>query len=441
VTLAVNAKKEMVCTPYYTCSTSIYKGHIVDTPSLAQYRIVENGYIIVEGSKVKGVYSTVPEEYKSIFVVDYGNKLIIPGFVDLHFHASQLANRGLELDRELLFWLTDHTFREEARFEDLSYAAAVYEETVRQMIKNGTTRASLLATIHKDSTLILMDIASRSGLRGFVGKVNMDINTPEYLTENTWQSLRDTEEILIRTSGRNRTIQPIVTPRFAPACSIELMKALGILARKYDVPVQSHLSEDLEELEFVRELYPQFKNYASIYDEFGLFGQQPTIMAHCVYLTEEEMALMERNQVYVAHCPVANLNLSGSIAPIRRYLEMGIPVGLGTDVGAGHLVSIKDVMWQAIQSSKVLALKLQDERYKLTTPEVFYLATKGGGSFFGKVGSFEEGYDFDALVIDDSSLFSVKPLTIEERIARFVYIGDSRNIFDRFIAGNKIYVI
>lgn len=421
--------------------TSIYKGHIIHTPKLGEMEIIENGYIVVEGYRVKGVYKALPQEYKFLAVNDYGNRLIIPGFVDLHIHASQIANRGLGLDKELLDWLTVHTFKEEAKLQNLQYAEIIYREASRQMLKHGTTRAAIYGTLHRESTELLMKIISDSGMGAFVGKVSMDRNSPEYLMEDTGQALKDEEEFLKNTIGKYRRVNPIITPRFAPADSLELMKGLGVLAQKYNVPVQSHLSEDREEVYFVKTQYPQFKNYASIYNYFGLFGQKPTIMAHCVYVTEDEINLMAQNKVFVAHCPISNFNLSGSVAPIRAFLEKDIPVGLGTDVGAGHEISIAQVIVHTIIASKNMATETNNRRSKLSKAEAFYLATKGGGSFFGKVGSFEENYEFDALIIDDSDLFNVKPLTTQERLERFIYIGKSSNIVDRYISGQKINII
>ncbi|WP_062353045.1 amidohydrolase family protein [Bacillus kwashiorkori] len=423
---------------FHRKDTKIYRGQIAYTPELGKLTTIKNGYIVVESSKVKGVYPTLPKEYEYTPVEDYGNKLIIPGFVDLHSHASQVANRGIGLDRELLDWLLVYTFKEEAKFSDLCYAEKAYSEYIKLLIKNGTTRAALLGTIYRESTELLMDIANGYGLGAVVGKVNMDREAPEYYIENTDQSIIETERFIHNTIWKYPLVKPIITPRFVPATTPKLMWALAQLADYYRLPVQSHLSEDKEELEYVKRLHPEFKNYVSIYNYFGLFGQQPTIMAHCVYLSDEEIALMARKGVYVAHCPVANFNLSGSVAPIRKFLLAGINVGLGTDVGAGHAVSIKDVIWQAIQASKVYELQTNHQYKALTTAEAFYLATKGGGSFFGKVGSLEAGYDFDALVIDDSNILTIHPRTISERLERFIYLGDDRNIIQRFIAGRKV---
>lgn len=418
-------------------SIKIYKGNVIFTKTPKEFVVLENGYIIVENKKVKQVVASIPQQYKDINVIDFGDKLIIPGFVDLHFHAPQFPNRGLGLDKELLPWLEQYTFPEEAKYKDLDYAKKVYSRVVKEVWKQGTTRIVLFSSVHKESTGLLFDLFDKSGLGAYVGKVNMDRNCADFLVEDTQNSLNDTEDFIKDYVGKSELVKPIITPRFVPTCTPELMKGLGELAQKYNVPIQSHISENTGEVEWVKELHPEHRDYASVYDYFGLFGHKPTVMAHCIHNTDEEIEMMRKNGVYAAHSPHSNLNLSSGIMPVRKFLERGVNVGLATDVSGGHKVSIASVMAVAAQASKIKWLETNKELDPLTTSEVFYLGTKGGGSFFGKVGSFEENYDFDALVIDDSSLGDLD-LTIEERLQRFIYIGDDRNIIERYVAGNKI---
>lgn len=415
------------------------KGNIVFTPEFGEYKIVENGYIVVDGNKVAGTYDILPEEYSSLDVVDYGDKLIIPGFVDLHLHAPQFANRGLGVDKELLEWLKVYTFPEESRYSDLDFAKKAYEKFVYELWKNGTTRSVVFATIHNEATVLLMDLMDKAGLGGLVGKLNMDRNCPDFYIEDTQKSIEDTEIFIKETMDKYELIKPIITPRFVPTCSAELMEGLGQLARKYNVKVQSHLSENRGEVEWVKELHPECSSYAGVYDRYGLFGGDvPTVMAHCVWNTDEEMALMAKNSVFVAHSPYSNLNISSGIAPVREFLSKGVPVGLATDISGGHDISMASVISVSAQVSNMRWVYV-DENYKpLNTKELFYLATKGGGEFFGNVGSFEKGYEFDALIIDDSSLADVNERSIEERLQRYIYIGDDRNIVDRYVAGKRL---
>lgn len=419
----------------------ILKGNIVFTPVFGQMEILANSFIVIEGRTVKGAFtSELPAKYHGITVTDYGEALIIPGFVDLHAHAPQFINRGLGLDDELLPWLEKYTFPEEAKFSDPAYAEQVYQQFVTELWKWGTTRSVLFGTIHKEATARLMELLAAAGLGGYVGKVNMDRNAPASLRETTEQSLADTEEFIQQTQGRYELVKPIITPRFAPSCTPGLMTGLAALARKYNTPVQSHLAENTDEVALVKALHPECRNYAGVYDSFGLFGQQPTIMAHCVYNDDSAIGLMAQNNVYVAHCPYSNNNLASGIAPVRNLIDRQVPVGLASDIAGGHEIFIARVAAMAVQVSKLKWLETDKREPFFTIPEAFYLATKGGGSFFGKVGSFEPGYEFDALVIDDSppGRPGIRQYSVEERLNRFIYLGDDASIAARYVAGNKI---
>lgn len=416
---------------------NILRGNIIHTPNISNFEIIKKGYLVVEGTLVKGVLKKLPKKYEGYAVRDYGDKLIIPGLVDMHTHGSQFSLRGLGLDRELLPWLEAYPFKEEGKFKDIEYAKKIYREVVEELWSVGTTRVVIFATIHCESTKVLMDLLEKKGIVAYVGKVNMDRNSVNDLMENSVKSLEDTEKWIIDCKDKYKKVKPIITPRFVPSCSEKLMAGLGKLAIKYNIPVQSHLSENKGEIQLVKTLHPNFKNYGDVYNRFSLFGQTPTVMAHCVHLEEDEIATMIKNNVMVAHCPDSNINLISGVAPIRKLLNMGLKVGLGSDISAGSKVGIFDAMVSAIQVSKMRQALLGESEGGLTVPEVFHLGTKGGGQFFGRVGSFEEGYEFDALVIDDSELWKINKGTIEERIERLIYSGTVGKIVDRYISGQK----
>jgi guanine deaminase len=417
--------------------TQIYKGHIIDTPTMEQFRIIENGYIVVTDGKVVDVFSTLPEAYQNIPVSNYGDNIIIPGFNDLHIHAPQFPNRGLCLDDPLIEWLFKCTFPLEAKFIDLDFAKDVYKVLIRELWAVGNLRSLIYNTIHYDATMLLFDMMIQSGLGGYIGKVNMDIEAPEYLKENTLQSLRETEQFIIETQRKSEIVKPIIAPRFVPSCSPELLSGLGQLAQKYQVPVMSHLSEEIEEIKIVKQMYPKFPNYGSIYNYYGLFGQTPTVMAHCVYSNNEERALMKRNGVWAAHCPTSNFNLGSGVMPLRLFLNEGINVGLGSDVAGGGSLSMFPSMVAAMSTSKLVWLFSNKTLQPLSSSEAFYLATKGSGSFFGNIGSFEPGNDFDALVVDDHEMLDLE-YSIQDRIERLIYIGSKDNIIARFVQGRNI---
>lgn len=414
------------------------KGNIIHTPVFGEYTIVPRGFVVYEDGLVQGVHAALPIEHQDAAVTDYGDQLIIPGFVDMHLHAPQFANRGLGLDKELLPWLETYTFPEESKYSSLDFAEKAYKKFVKTLWQQGTTRAIVFATLHREASELLMDLMAEAGLGGYVGKVNMDRNSPDFYIESTRESLEETERFILETQDRHALVKPIITPRFVPTCSADLMEGLGKLSAKYGVPVQSHLSENTGENAWVKELHPEIKDYASVYDTYGLFGQQKTVMAHCVHVTDDEIALMASNQVYVAHSPHSNNNLSSGIAPVRKMVEAGVPVGLASDVSGSHEIAMPRIITAAAQASKMKWLESGKAFTALNTQELFYLTTKGGGSFFGKVGSFETGYAMDALVIDDASLADVNERCLEERLQRYLYCGDDRNIHVRYVQGVRV---
>lgn len=418
------------------------KGTLCYSKNMHELVFMENSYVICENGISAGVFSRLPKKYKDIPVEDMGNKLIIPGFTDLHLHAPQYAYRGTGMDLELLDWLDTITFPQEARYEDLSYAKEAYSIFVDDLKHSFTTRACMFATLHRPATELLMDMLEESGLVTMVGKVNMDRNgSPELQEESAQVSAKDTRQWLEDIKGRYQHTYPILTPRFIPSCTDGLMTELRKIQKEYQLPVQSHLSENLGEISWVKELCPTSRFYGDAYDQFGLFGGScPTIMAHCVHSSDEELQLIKDQGVYIAHCPQSNTDLSSGIAPIRKYLDMDLHVGLGTDIAAGFSLSMFRAMADAIQVSK-LRWRLADQTLApLTLDEAFYMATIGGGSFFGKVGSFEKGYEFDALILDDSRIRHPQEITARDRLERLVYLADDRNLTGKYVQGRRIEI-
>lgn len=427
----------------------VLKGNICQTMNPRELDLHENAYVVCIDGISKGVFHTLPDEYGKLPLFDYGDALIFPGMVDLHIHAPQYAFRGMCMDLELMEWLNRYTFPEEEKYADLTYAQKAYSMFVEALKKGATTRACIFATCHRYATELLMDMMEQSGLVSFVGKVNMDREASEALTEESAEiSAYTTSGWIKAVKDRFKNTKPILTPRFIPCCTDALMEKLREIQMVYGLPVQSHLSESRGEIEFVKMLRPNNPFYGDSYNEFDLFGKNDdihtdvkTVMAHCVWSTDEEMELMQKNGVFVAHCPASNMNLASGIAPIRKFFDYGLKIGLGSDVAGGHSDSVFRAMIDAIQVSKMY-FRMVDDSYKpLVFSEAFYLATKGGGEFFGKVGSFEQGYEFDAVVLDDSVLVHPQNLNLAERMERAVYLGlDEKNIVAKYVTGEKISV-
>lgn len=419
----------------------VLKGNIVCSREDKSLCCIPNGYVVSRDGICEGVYEQLPDDCAMLPLTDCGDDLILPGMTDLHVHAPQYTFRGIGMDMELLEWLQVHTFPEESKYRETSYAKAAYEIFVQDLMSSLTTRACIFATLHKEATLELMKQLEESGLVTYVGKVNMDRNGSDTLCEkDVRQSIADTTMWLKQSGGRFERTMPILTPRFIPTCTDKLMEELGRICRESGLRVQSHLSENPSEVAWVKELVPASKSYADAYHMFGMLGDKahPAVMAHCIYCSEPEIKLMKQQGVYVAHCPDSNLNLASGIAPIRRYLEQEIPVGLGTDVAGGSSLSMTKAVTLAIQSSKMYWRLVDKECRPLTFAEAFYLATIGGGSYFGKVGSFLPGYEFDAVVVNDRSLKSAGMLSVEERLERMFYDEKGYEIEMKFVRGKKI---
>ena len=422
----------------------VYKAHILFTKERTGFEVLENGYVAVEDGCVVGVSTSLSSlGCDEQTVTDFGDSLLIPAMNDMHVHAPQYRNQGIAMDLELLPWLQNYTFPEEKKYADAAYAERMYRRFIRDMWRFGTMRSCVFATIHTQSTRLLMNLFREAGMGAMVGKVAMNRNCPPELIESVEDMVDGYESLIAEfgnlsplTSHLSPLVRPIITPRFVPSCTSEMLQACGDLAAKYQLPVQSHLSENMAEIQWVHTLERESTSYGDAYNRYGLFGQTPTIMAHCVWTAGEELELMKRNHVMVAHCPTSNLNIASGLAPIRTFIEEGVPVGLGSDISGGHDLSIFRMMVYAIQVSK-MHYQQNHERAFLTLPEVFWLATKSAGSFFGRVGSFEPGYEFDAVVIDDHDL-NHDNYSLLHRLERFIYLGDDRHITHRFCRGQEI---
>lgn len=418
----------------------VLKGNICQTSGEGKIETFPQSYLVCEDGICKGIFSQLPEEYKNLPLTDWGDKLLIPGMSDLHIHAPQFSFRGLGMDMELLDWLNTYTFPEESKYADLAYADKAYGQFVKHFKNSVTTRGVIFGTIHAPATTLLMEKLEESGMVTYVGKVNMDRNSPDYLREvDAAASIEATEKWICETKDRFANTYPILTPRFVPSCTDELLAGLGKLSRKYKVPVQSHLSENFGEIAWVKELQPEAKFYGDAYDRFGLFGgDQPCIMAHCVHSGPEEIALMKERGVFIAHSPLSNTNLASGVAPMTKYIAEGLNLSLASDVAGGDDLNLFGVMAGAIRASKLRWRLLDQDVPALSVDQAFHLATRGGGAFFGKVGAFDAGYEMDCVVLDDSTIDHPQELSLRSRLERCFYLADDRHVAAKYVRGTKI---
>ncbi|NWQ78875.1 GUAD deaminase, partial [Columbina picui] len=319
------------------------------------------------------------------------HEFFMPGMVDTHIHAPQYSFTGTRVDLPLLQWLTTYTFPTEAKYKDSDFAEEVYTRVVRRTLKNGTTTACYFATIYTDTSLLLAEIIDKFGQRAFVGKVCMDMNdsVPQY-KEITSESVQETERV-----------QPVITPRFGPSCTEDLLCALGDLAQAHDLLVQSHISENEEEVKLVENMFPSYQNYTELYDKNKLLTSK-TVMAHACHLSEEELKLFSLRGAAISHCPNSNFSLRTGVLNVKKVLKHNVKLGLGTDVAGGYSASMLDAIRKTMIASNSLQISKVNET-GLTLEEAFQLATLGGSQALGLddvIGNFEVGKEFDALLIN-----------------------------------------
>lgn len=415
---------------------TVLKGNIVEARTLGALHITEHGYLVLEDGVIAGVFDRLPERFSNAPVLDYGENLILQAFCDMHLHAPQYPMLGLGMDLPLLDWLSTYAFPVESRFSNLEYAVSTYEDLAKQLVRNGTTRVCMFSSIHCDATLALMRILEKAGISGYVGKVNMDRNGSETYEETFESSKRETLRWLDGCDGLSK-IQPILTPRFTPTCSNPLMQWLGDLARERKLRVQSHLSENLSEIEWVGQLHPDCAQYWETYDKYGLLRDH-TVMAHCVHSdAREQLALKQRNTL-IAHCPDSNINICSGFVPVREMLDRGLWVGLGSDIAGGAQLSMMRVMTACIRMSKAKRIESNWQTPFITVAEAYYLGTTAGAKYFGAGDGFAVGDKLHAVVVDTQDLPNAEGLRVSERFEQAIYLSTQKNIVAVYADGVRI---
>ena len=320
--------------------------------------------------------------------------LWLPGFVDTHLHYPQTRMVG-SASGPLLDWLNKTTFPEEARFADDAYAQAVADEFCHALVHHGTTTAAIFSSPHPSATHHLFSALDRYGLRGMTGLTLMDRNAPpENLLEA--EAALDACEALIETwHGHDRDrLRFCVTPRFAISCTPTLLRGAGDLAARLGLPIQTHLSENSDEIDFTASLFPESVDYVGVYADHGLLNDR-TVMAHCIHLSEREWVAMATAGAAIAHCPDSNFFLGSGCMRLAEAGRRGIRVGIGTDVGGGRSFSVRRCAARAYDASCIVG--------EPTTAEaLLWHATRGGAQVLGlteSVGLIEPGFEADLVAV------------------------------------------
>jgi guanine deaminase len=370
---------------------------------------------------------------------DYSGSLVMPGFIDTHTHYAQsemIASYGLQL----LDWLEQYTFPTEEKFADREYAGQIAEFFCDEMLRNGTTTSAVFATVHVESVEAIFEAALRRDLCLIVGKVMMDRNAPESLCEEPRQSYRQSVELIRRWHLHGR-LHYALTPRFAPCCSPQLLELCGQLLEEHpDLYLQSHVAENLDEVRWVAELFPESRSYLDVYDRFGLLGPR-AVYAHCIHLDEQDRERMADSGASMAFCPTSNLFLGSGLFSLDAARRHEVRVGLATDVGAGTSFSLLQTLNEAY---KVCQLAGQG----LTPLKAFHLVTLGAAESLyldHRIGNFEVGKEADFVVLDLQATALMQQRmqnasSLEDRLFALMMLGDDRCVRATHVMGRRQYL-
>lgn len=358
-------------------------------------------------------------------VVELPGRLLVPGFVDAHVHIPQIDIIGVS-SQSLLDWLHDHVFPSEQACADPDVARDRARRSFRAMLAAGTTACAAYSSSHTRATEIAFEEAERAGVRAIIGKVLMDRGAPAPLLQPAADALADTAALIERWSGAaGGRLQVAVTPRFALSCTPELLRGAGALARRFGCPIQTHLAENLGEVSAVQHAFPVHSDYAAVYEDAGLVGDR-TLLAHCIHLADDELDRLALAGATAVHCPDSNFYLRSGRFPLQRARARGVPIALGSDVGAGTCYSIVEAM----------RLGSYTQEHGVDPRFLFYLATLGGARSLGwhdRIGNFVPGKQADFAVVDLSTLTpAADPRTL---LSCLIHRGQRADIEAVYIAG------
>lgn len=428
------------------------RGWLIDTPAWGELRSWSDGALILEGGLIAevGDYPTLSKRPRPQPVrwLHSNRVVVVPGLIDLHTHVPQYPGvaRGTS---DLLPWLRQYIFPLEREFT----GPRGRRETVAfmaELARHGTTTATLYCAIFEDSCEAAFQAVAEKGLRVIMGKMMMDVGSYGQLQPSkiVSVSLAETERLIRKWHGANEgLIDYAVSPRFAVSCSEKLMRSAAEIAKQHGTYIQTHLAENREEIEKVRNLFPHAKDYTDVYARFGLLGPR-TILGHCIHLSQREREAIAESGAAIAHCPTANLFLRSGILPLDAVRHLGIRVGLGSDVAAGAELNLWQVMRSAIESQTARSF-YEPEVETLTPSKALYLATRGAADALGKgrtIGSFEIGKEADLTVMDLGTLLpyqrsskATNDLNAEDVVSLCIYRGGPEAVIETFVRGRSIY--
>ena len=401
----------------------------------------EDGLLVVEDGLVQdvGSYDVLKARLApETMVHDYRGRLIIPGFIDTHVHYPQ-TDMIASPAPGLLPWLETYTFPTERAFSEPKHAADVARFFVDELLRCGTTTAMVFCTVHSESVEAFFSESEARNLRMVAGKVLMDRNCPDFLRDCPQSGTRDTEALIKKWHKRGRQLYAI-TPRFAPTSSEAQMEMAGALARAYpDTFLQTHAAESVDEVAWVRSLFPHARSYMDVYDHFGMLRPR-SMYAHCIWLDDADRARMAQAGAAIAVCPTSNLFLGSGLFSFEKADAHHVQLSLATDVGGGTSFSMLQTMNEAYKVARMAGTYLQALR-------MFYLATLGAARSMhleGTIGSFAGGAEADFIVLDPKATPLLARRTervnsMEELLFAIAMLGDDRTVEATFSAGRKVH--
>lgn len=396
-----------------------------------------NEAVLVDSGRIRAVgnANTLRSVHPQARVTDYGKALISAGFVDAHVHYPQTAIIA-SWGKRLIDWLNQYTFPEEMRFADPAYAAEVATRYFDLALAHGTTSMCSYATIHPASVDAFFDQAQARGLRAFAGKTCMDRNAPEGLRDTAQSAYDDSKALLTKWHGKDR-LSYVITPRFSPTSTPEQLAAMGALWREHpDCLMQTHLSEQTDEIAWVKDLFPQSRDYLDTYEAQGLL-REGAVYGHAIHLTAREKARLAEAGASVVHCPTSNTFIGSGLFDMG--LTQSLRVGLATDTGGGSSFSMLRTMAAAYEVAQLRGQALHPA-------QLWWLATQGYARALRaehQIGNIALGHEADLVVVNLASTPAIEQATrraedIWQALFPTIMLGDDRAIQAVWISGSLV---
>ena len=415
-----------------------FSGNPFSTPWQDAVRIEENSAVLTEGGKIIAIGDAAfAQAGPNAVRHDHKGRLIIPGFVDAHAHYPQTAIIA-SWGKRLIDWLNTYTFPEEVRFQDPAYARTIAERYLDLVLDHGTTSVASFCTIHPASVDALFEAAQTRGMAVAAGKTCMDRNAPDGLRDTAQSAYDDSKALLTQWHGTGRAVYAI-TPRFSPTSTPDQLTALGALwAEHPGALMQTHLSEQIDEIAWVRDLYPDSRDYLDTYESFGLLGARG-IFGHAIHLTPRETGRLREVGAGVVHCPTSNTFIGSGLFDLMGLARAGQPVGLATDTGGGSSFSMLRTMAAAYEVAQLRGEAVH-------AAQLLWLATAGSAAVLHRdteIGSLAPGMAADICVLDLASTPAIAQRSAEadhiwDAVFPTVMMGDDRAIAEVWVNGRRL---